>query len=126
MRAGPACGPASRAGATSRTPPSSRGLCDCKRGAAPGPHTTPKCPLSVVPVQAGPPWTGISYGLTSLDLQNSNKLAVPVTTETVDIPEWRLIGDWWDFCNCAIGCPCNFGSDPTLGYCEGVLTWLIR
>jgi hypothetical protein len=43
-----------------------------------------------------------------------------------DIPAWRLVGDWWDLCNCAIGCPCNFGSDPTLGYCEGVLTWLIR
>ena len=43
-----------------------------------------------------------------------------------DIPDWRLTGDWWDLCNCAIGCPCNFGSDPTLGYCEGVLTWLIR
>ena len=43
-----------------------------------------------------------------------------------DIPAWRLTGDWWDLCNCAIGCPCNFGSDPTLGYCEGVLTWLIR
>lgn len=43
-----------------------------------------------------------------------------------DIPNWRLTGDWWDLCNCAIGCPCNFGSDPTLGYCEGVLTWLIR
>ena len=41
-------------------------------------------------------------------------------------PDWRLTGDWWDLCNCAIGCPCNFGSDPTLGYCEGVLTWLIR
>jgi hypothetical protein len=39
---------------------------------------------------------------------------------------WRIIGDWWDLCNCAIGCPCVFGSDPTLGYCEGVLTWLIR
>ena len=39
---------------------------------------------------------------------------------------WRIAGDWWDLCNCAIGCPCNFGSDPTLGYCEGVLTWLIR
>jgi len=39
---------------------------------------------------------------------------------------WRMAGDWWDLCNCAIGCPCNFGSDPTLGYCEGVLTWLIR
>jgi hypothetical protein len=43
-----------------------------------------------------------------------------------DIPDWRLVGDWWDLCNCAIGCPCNFGSNPTLGYCEGVLTWLIR
>jgi hypothetical protein len=43
-----------------------------------------------------------------------------------DVPSWRLVGDWWDLCNCAIGCPCNFGSDPTLGYCEGVLTWLIR
>ena len=46
--------------------------------------------------------------------------------ETETIPNWRIVGDWWDLCNCAIGCPCNFGSDPTLGYCEGVLTWLIR
>ena len=37
-------------------------------------------------------------------------------------PDWRIVGDWWDLCNCAIGCPCVFGSDPTLGYCEGVLT----
>lgn len=41
-------------------------------------------------------------------------------------PDWRIVGDWWDLCNCAIGCPCVFGSNPTLGYCEGVLTWLIR
>ena len=40
--------------------------------------------------------------------------------------EWRIQGDWWDLCNCAIGCPCVFSSPPTLGYCEGVLTWLIR
>jgi hypothetical protein len=43
-----------------------------------------------------------------------------------EIPDWRITGDWWDLCNCAIGCPCNFGSDPTYGFCEGVLTWLIR
>jgi hypothetical protein len=42
------------------------------------------------------------------------------------VPAWRLQGDWWDLCNCAIGCPCVFSSPPTLGYCEGVLTWLIR
>ena len=40
--------------------------------------------------------------------------------------DWRIAGDWWDLCNCAIGCPCVFGSNPTHGVCEGVLTWLIR
>jgi hypothetical protein len=46
--------------------------------------------------------------------------------ERADVPDWRIEGDWFDLCNCAIGCPCVFGSNPTLGYCEGVLTWLIR
>jgi hypothetical protein len=50
-------------------------------------------------------------------------MAMPTSNSA---PDWRITGDWWDLCNCAIGCPCNFGSDPTLGYCEGVLTWLIR
>ncbi|HVM78237.1 MAG TPA: DUF1326 domain-containing protein [Stellaceae bacterium] len=45
---------------------------------------------------------------------------------TSTIPGWRIVGDWWDLCNCAIGCPCVFGSNPTHGFCEGVLTWLIR
>lgn len=48
------------------------------------------------------------------------------TAKVPDVPEWRLQGDWWDLCNCAIGCRCVFSSPPTLGYCEGVLTWLIR
>src|SRR4051794_27074814 len=52
--------------------------------------------------------------------------APPEPLPADQVPNWRLAGDWWDLCNCAIGCPCNFGSDPTLGYCEGVLTWLIR
>lgn len=43
-----------------------------------------------------------------------------------DVPGWRITGDWFDLCNCAIGCPCVFGSSPTLGYCEGVLSWAIR
>lgn len=41
-------------------------------------------------------------------------------------PEWRIAGDWFDLCNCAVGCPCVFGADPSLGYCEGLLTWIIR
>jgi hypothetical protein len=47
-------------------------------------------------------------------------------SQNAGVIRWRITGDWWDLCNCAIGCPCVFGSDPTLGYCEGVLTWLIR
>ena len=47
------------------------------------------------------------------------------TSNAAPIPEWRLKGDWWDMCNCNIGCPCVFSSPPTLGYCEGVLTWLV-
>ena len=43
-----------------------------------------------------------------------------------EIPEWRITGDWFDLCNCAIGCPCVFGSNPTHGFCEGVLTWIVR
>ena len=46
--------------------------------------------------------------------------------KTPAAPDWRIKGDWWDLCNCAIGCPCVFGSQPTHGFCEGVLTWLIR
>lgn len=42
------------------------------------------------------------------------------------VPEWRLQGDWWDVCNCNIGCPCVFSSPPSYGFCEGVLTWLIQ
>jgi hypothetical protein len=40
-----------------------------------------------------------------------------------DVPGWRIAGDWFDLCTCAIGCPCVFGSSPTPGYCEGVLSW---
>lgn len=47
-------------------------------------------------------------------------------TADVQIPDWRITGDWFDLCNCAIGCPCVFGANPTYGFCEGVLTWVIR
>jgi hypothetical protein len=41
-------------------------------------------------------------------------------------PEWRLQGDWFDLCSCAIGCPCIFSSNPTQGFCDGALSWSIR
>src|SRR5579884_3101104 len=42
------------------------------------------------------------------------------------VPEWRLVGDWFDVCSCDIPCPCEFAQPPTNNYCEGVLAWHVR
>jgi hypothetical protein len=33
---------------------------------------------------------------------------------------WSINGDYAEGCSCNPACPCNFGSAPTLGYCEGM------
>ena len=43
-----------------------------------------------------------------------------------DVAPWRLAGDWFDVCKCAIPCPCTFAQAPTHGDCEGILAWHIR
>jgi hypothetical protein len=42
------------------------------------------------------------------------------------IPEWRIAGDWFDNCSCAVACPCTFAEAPDNGFCESVLFWHIR
>jgi hypothetical protein len=34
------------------------------------------------------------------------------------VPEWRLVGDWFDICSCNIPCPCEFAQPPTNNKCE--------
>src|SRR5687767_6859444 len=43
-----------------------------------------------------------------------------------DIPSWRIAGDWFDNCSCAVACPCTFAQAPDDGFCESVLFWSIR
>jgi hypothetical protein len=43
-----------------------------------------------------------------------------------DVLKWRVAGDWFDVCKCAIPCPCTFAEAPTYGDCEGILAWHIR
>ncbi len=43
-----------------------------------------------------------------------------------DIPKWWMKGDWFDVCNCNIGCPCEFAQAPTNNECDGVLAYHIR
>ena len=45
-----------------------------------------------------------------------------MTTETA----WRVRGDVMEACNCTTTCPCNFGSDPTQGFCEAIVAWRIQ
>jgi len=42
------------------------------------------------------------------------------------VPQWHIVGDWFDVCRCNIPCPCEFAQAPTDNYCEGVLAWHIR
>jgi hypothetical protein len=42
------------------------------------------------------------------------------------VPEWRVVGDWFDVCKCNVPCPCTFAEAPTTGDCEGILAWHIR
>ena len=39
---------------------------------------------------------------------------------------WRMRGDAFEACSCNVTCPCNLGSDPTLGFCEVIVAWRIR
>ena len=42
------------------------------------------------------------------------------------VPEWRLVGDWFDICSCDLPCPCEFAQAPTNNACEGMLAWHVR
>jgi hypothetical protein len=37
--------------------------------------------------------------------------------------QWRLKGEFLDFCKCAVPCPCTFGQPPTEGDCEGIIVF---
>jgi hypothetical protein len=43
-----------------------------------------------------------------------------------DVPQWRVVEDWFDVCRCDIPCPCEFAQAPTDNWCQGVLAWHIR
>lgn len=43
-----------------------------------------------------------------------------------DIPNWHIVGDWFDNCSCAVACPCTFAQAPDNGFCESVLFWHIK
>lgn len=40
--------------------------------------------------------------------------------------QWRIKGDFIDFCKCRVPCPCSWGRPPDEGDCEGVIGYLIR
>jgi hypothetical protein len=40
--------------------------------------------------------------------------------------QWRIVGDFVDFCKCRVPCPCTFGQPPTEGDCDGIIAYRIR
>jgi hypothetical protein len=43
-----------------------------------------------------------------------------------ETPDWRIAGDWFDNCSCAVACPCTFAQTPDNGYCDFVLFWHVN
>jgi hypothetical protein len=37
--------------------------------------------------------------------------------------KWQVQGTYFETCNCAVACPCNFLSAPTEGECKVVVAW---
>jgi hypothetical protein len=52
-------------------------------------------------------------------LQTSEKSEKP-------IPNWSLIADYVETCNCDYGCPCNFSGFPTGGFCRALVLYHIQ
>ncbi|WP_264214310.1 DUF1326 domain-containing protein [Leisingera thetidis] len=42
------------------------------------------------------------------------------------VPDWHIVGEWFDNCSCAVACPCTFGQAPDNNLCEFVLFYYIR
>lgn len=38
---------------------------------------------------------------------------------------WRIKGRYFEACNCAHGCPCNFNGFPTHGFCEAFVSFVV-
>ncbi len=43
-----------------------------------------------------------------------------------EIQKWKIKGQWFDVCRCAIPCPCSWAQPPDDGFCEGILVWHIQ
>lgn len=43
-----------------------------------------------------------------------------------EVPQWRVRGDFIDFCKCLVPCPCTFGQAPSEGDCDGVIAYHVR
>lgn len=53
-------------------------------------------------------------------------MSVVSTEKTKAGVTWRLTGTMIQACNCDWGCPCEFNSRPTQGYCEGTWSWHVK
>jgi hypothetical protein len=42
------------------------------------------------------------------------------------VVKWEFAAEYFTYCNCDWGCPCNFNARPTQGNCHGVGVWRIK
>lgn len=45
--------------------------------------------------------------------------------QNLEVPKWRIAGDWIDVCSCNIPCPCSYAQPPTNEICDVVFGYRI-
>ena len=79
---------------------------------------------------AGPPPTKAQMRAAPVSPPSPPSSTVPVSVPEahidVDVKPWRVIGDWFNACSGALGCPCLWGDIPPSGYCQRTMCWSIQ
>jgi hypothetical protein len=52
-------------------------------------------------------------------------IATPVQRRGVIDMAWQISANYYEACNCDLGCPCNMSGFPTHGNCDGVVAFEI-
>jgi hypothetical protein len=78
-------------------------------------------------------YLGIEEGVLQINLKIltmpfGNMAASSNISETAEksIPNWKIMGDWFDVCKCNVPCPCTFAQTPTYVDCDAVLAYHIK
>jgi hypothetical protein len=56
----------------------------------------------------------------------ADRHAPAIHRKEISMAEWHMKAKYYEACNCAYGCPCNFNGFPTHGNCTGIIAFAVE